>query len=83
VRCYIFQCKELPAADSDGKSDPYVEVYNMIGKNEKTEEIEDNLNPIFLTHLDINLEVRKENLAKYECYPPVLLNLFDSDPGLI
>lgn len=55
----------------------------MIGKNEKTEEIEDNLNPIFLTHLDINLEVRKENLAKYECYPPVLLNLFDSDPGLI
>lgn len=34
VRCYIFQCKELPAADSDGQSDPYVEVYNMIGKNE-------------------------------------------------
>ena len=24
IRAYIFQCKDLPAADSNGTSDPYV-----------------------------------------------------------
>ena len=30
VRCYLFQCKDLPAADDDGASDPLVVVYNTI-----------------------------------------------------
>ena len=24
VRCFIFQCRDLPAADSDGSSDPFI-----------------------------------------------------------
>lgn len=24
MRCYIFQCRDLPAADSDGSSDPFI-----------------------------------------------------------
>jgi len=24
IRCYVFQCRDLPAADSDGQSDPYL-----------------------------------------------------------
>ena len=30
IRCYLFQCKGLPAADDDGSSDPRVFVYNTI-----------------------------------------------------
>ena len=26
VRAYIFQCRDLPAADSDGTSDPYLQI---------------------------------------------------------
>lgn len=26
VRAYIFQCRDLPAADSDGTSDPFLEL---------------------------------------------------------
>ena len=26
VRAYIFQCRDLPAADSDGTSDPFLEI---------------------------------------------------------
>ena len=28
IRCFIFQCKDVPAADSDGSSDPYVSLWN-------------------------------------------------------
>jgi len=24
LRCFIFQCRDLPAADSDGSSDPFI-----------------------------------------------------------
>jgi len=30
IRCYLFQCKGLPAADDDGSSDPKVRVFNTI-----------------------------------------------------
>lgn len=28
IRCYIYQCRDLPAADSNGTSDPYVKVWD-------------------------------------------------------
>ena len=28
IRCFIFQCKDIPSADSDGASDPYISVWN-------------------------------------------------------
>ena len=30
VRAYIFQCKDLPAADDSGTSDPYIEMFDNI-----------------------------------------------------
>jgi len=30
VRAFIFQCKDLPAADSSGSSDPYIEMFDNI-----------------------------------------------------
>jgi len=29
IRAYIYQCRDLPAADSNGTSDPYVKVWDM------------------------------------------------------
>jgi len=28
VRAYIYQCRDLPAADADGSSDPYIQVWD-------------------------------------------------------
>ena len=28
IRCYIYQCRDLPAADSNGTSDPFVKVFD-------------------------------------------------------
>lgn len=27
IRCYIYQCKDLPPADSEGTSDAYIEAW--------------------------------------------------------
>lgn len=58
IRCYLFQCKDLPAADEDGASDPLVVCYSTIdedGKDSKrmkeavveTDVIENNCDPMF------------------------------------
>ena len=54
IRCYLFQCKDIPAADDDGSSDPFVRIWNMNkdGKKIETDVIDDNLNPIFMTTKD-------------------------------
>lgn len=36
IRCFIFQCKDIPSADSDGASDPYVTIWNPDNKVVKT-----------------------------------------------
>jgi hypothetical protein len=28
IRAYLYQCKDLPAADDSGSSDPYIEVWS-------------------------------------------------------
>mmetsp|Transcript_9561 Transcript_9561/g.9184 ORF Transcript_9561/g.9184 Transcript_9561/m.9184 type:complete len:129 (-) Transcript_9561:525-911(-) len=28
VRCYLFQCRDLPAADDDGQSDPFIVIWD-------------------------------------------------------
>ena len=46
VRAYIFQCRDLPAADSDGTSDPFLQIIDS-DTPKKTAVINDNLNPIY------------------------------------
>jgi len=78
IRCFIFQCKDIPSADSDGTSDPYISVWNPDNKEIKTKVVEDNLNPIFLETLEVQYE-----FEKFENAPPIVLNIWDSDMGVI
>lgn len=47
IRAYIYQCRDLPAADDDGGSDPFVKLWDLSGKDKKTRVIYDNVNPLF------------------------------------
>ena len=76
ARCYIFQCKELPAADSNGTSDPYIEVWSPHGEAEerRTKVVEDNINPIFYGCVEVMFYALDLKTA-----PPMVLEIYDHD----
>ena len=50
IRCYVYSCKELPAADEDGTSDPVLVLWDAADKKDKikkTAEIEDTCDPMY------------------------------------
>lgn len=77
IRCYIYQCKDLPSADSDGSADPYISVYDPRGAEPRTRVIEDNLNPIFYDVVEVHYEVLNLEVA-----PPIVVNIWDTDEEL-
>jgi len=80
VRAYVYQCKDLPAADSDGNSDPFCVAWDINDqKPKKTQVIEDNCNPLFYEVLELDYEVRDINDLK--TYPPFIIDIFDHDAG--
>lgn len=50
LRAHIYQCRNLPAADANGLSDPYLKV-KIAGNMVKTEVIQETLNPTWYTTL--------------------------------
>ena len=59
LRCFLFQCRDLPPADTEGSSDVYVKVWNPEGQAVQTKVVEDNLNPIFYETKEIRVEVNE------------------------
>ena len=50
IRCFVYSCKELPAADEDGTSDPVLVLWDAADKKDhikKTAEIEDTCDPMY------------------------------------
>jgi hypothetical protein len=76
ARVYIYQCRDLPAADSDGTSDPFVVITDS-DIPQRTITIEDNLNPIFYQALDLIYEANN-----VEEMPPFIIDCYDEDPGV-
>lgn len=77
VRAYLFQARDLPAADDDGGSDPFVRITDC-GKIQESRVIFGNINPIWYETLELG----------YECgdlidCPPFILDVFDMDIALI
>ena len=69
----LYQCRDLPAADSDGQSDPYIEIY-FNGKEVHSNVIENTLNPMWYQVLQI--ETLVENPEKM---PPIIVYVKDKD----
>lgn len=78
VRCFIFQCKDIPSADEDGASDAFISVWNQEGKDYETKVIEDSLNPIYFETIELLYD-----MPDLENAPPIVFNVWDSDPGII
>lgn len=78
LRCFIFQCKELPSADSDGASDPFLQVWDADNSDVKTKVLNDCLNPIFCETLEVEMEMQS-----IETGPPIILNLYDEDQNML
>ena len=77
VRCYIYQCKDLPILESDGSADPFIKLYNPEGRDYETTVVPDSLNPIFYRTFDVNLECMDLNTA-----PPIIIDVWDEDAEL-
>jgi hypothetical protein len=75
----------LPPADSNGTSDPYVEVWSPDDQSIRTQTCEDTNNPIFYDTKQINYEIDSLPNGKpdFESAPPIILNVFDTDEGLV
>ena len=78
LMCNLYQCKQLPAADSDANSDPYVKFY-CAGAEVSTgkEERENTLNPMWYRSLP--MQIICDNV---EDAPPVIVYVMDHDMGL-
>ena len=81
LRCFIFQCRDLPAADSDGSSDPFIQIFNTMGENVTTRVIEDNVNPIFMETKEVAIDF--VDFDTFSDAPPCIFDVMDSDEGFI
>ena len=81
IRAYIYSCKDLPAADEDGSSDPYIQVWDTADKKEqikKTNVINDTCDPMYYQCLQLSIE--GHNLDEL---PPFVFDCYDIDVALI
>ena len=82
MRCYIYQCRDLPAADSDGTSDPAILVHGdgTVGDElkDRTQVIEDNMNPLFYEALELTIEA-----SSIDELPPIIIDCMDYDDALV
>ena len=76
ARVYLFQCRDLPAADTDGQSDPYIKFWDTTNEVKKTTIINDNLNPMFYETVELIIETNK-----VEDMPPFIMDIYDYDGG--
>jgi len=80
VRAYIYQCRDLPAADKDGTSDPYVEIWDTSDHRKYTDTITDTTNPLFYQVVEFDYEVEK--MRDLTTFPPFILDVYDYDDDL-
>jgi hypothetical protein len=75
IRAYVYQCRDLPAADSNGTSDPYVKAWDVGTAKKQTSVVEDNNNPLFYECIELDYEVVDQ--ADLESYPPFTFEFYD------
>lgn len=85
IRANIYQAESLPPADSNGTSDPFVEVWSPDEKSIRTQTCEDTNNPIFYDCKEIQYEFESlpDGSPDFESAPPIILNCFDTDESVL
>jgi hypothetical protein len=73
ARAYTFQARDLPAADANGSSDPFVRITDCAAEVD-TKVIFDNVNPIWYQTLELGYEA-----ASLQDMPPIIVDLYDMD----
>ena len=81
LRAFIFQCRDLPAADSDGSSDPFIKIFNTGDETVQTVVIEDNVNPIFMSCKEVGLDFM--DFQNFSDAPPIVMDIMDADEGYV
>ena len=77
IRCFIFQCRDIPSADEDGASDSYIQVWNPSNEDLRTRRIDDSVNPIYYDTIEMLYD-----FADIESAPPIIFNVMDHDDAL-
>lgn len=73
--CNLFQCRNLPPADSNGSADPYVKFYCNGSKNQtKPGDKMCTLNPQYYEMVPLQIEISRVELA-----PPIIISVWDYD----
>ena len=73
--CNLYQCRNLPASDSNGLADPYVKVIcgsTYVETDQKGKR--GILNPIWYKQLILNIE-----FSSFELIPPIVVQVWDHD----
>jgi len=78
IRCFLFQCRDIPAADEDGASDSYISVWNPNNEELRTRMIEDSVNPIYYETIEMLYD-----FSDLDSAPPIVLNVWDHDDALL
>lgn len=81
LRAYIYQCQDLPAADSNGTSDPFLRIWDLSENQKETNVCYDNNNPLYFEVIELNYEVRDIN--NKHCYPPFIIDVYDRDENFL
>lgn len=79
IRAFLYQCKDLPAADEDGTSDPFIQIFDHWQSSDKrdgpkrTRVVDDTCFPMYYQCIELSIEGTKEEL------PPFVLDVYDMD----
>ena len=75
IRAYIYKCQNLPAPDgAEGTPHPCIKIWDFGNTQKKTKVVEDNVNPEFMSCLELDYFVINQN--SLISYPPILLDVF-------
>lgn len=83
IRAYIYQARDLPAADEDGSSDPLIRIFDHWSKTDsrtkprETKYIDNTLFPMYYECIELNIEGKPEDL------PPFVVDVYDVDTHLL
>jgi len=84
ARVAIYQCESLPPADSNGSSDPYVQIYEPGRTDIRTDVTNDTNNPIFYEVKEFLYNAPERNgKPDWPNAPPIILSIFDEDEELL